>query len=78
MMMVCNIPNLNFVGFNLVIYFKRLKNCLLLHNGCSASRCGLRVTICPSRAAAISSGLVAMIGMSQLGDITTGISDPCR
>jgi hypothetical protein len=47
-------------------------------NGCSASRRGLRVTICPSRAAAIGSGLVDMIGTSRLGDITAGISDPCR
>ena len=47
-------------------------------NGCSASRRGLRVTICPSRAVAIGSGLVAMIGTSRLGDITAGISDPCR
>jgi hypothetical protein len=47
-------------------------------NGCSASRRGLRVTICPSRAVAIGSGLVAMIGTSRFGDITAGISDPCR
>jgi hypothetical protein len=29
-------------------------------------------------AVAIGSGLVAMIGKSWLGDITAGISDPCR
>jgi hypothetical protein len=47
-------------------------------NGCSASRRGLRVTICPSRAVAIGFGPVAMIGTSRLGDITAGISDACR
>jgi hypothetical protein len=51
---------------------------LFPRNGCSASLRGLRVTICPSRAVAIGSGLVAMIGTSRLGDITAGISDPCR
>jgi hypothetical protein len=47
----------------------------------SASRRGLRVTICPShvsRAVTIGSGLVDMIGTSLLGDMTAGISDPCR
>ena len=38
----------------------------------------VRVTICPSRAVTIGSGLVDMIGTSRLGDITAGISDPCR
>ena len=47
-------------------------------NGCSASRRELRVTTCPSRAVTIGSGLVDMIGMSRLGDIIAGISDPCR
>jgi hypothetical protein len=48
------------------------------HNGCSASRHGLRVTICPSRAVTIGSGLVDMICTSRLGDLTAGISDPCK
>jgi hypothetical protein len=48
------------------------------NDGCSANRRGLRDTICPSRAVTIGSGLVAMIGTSRLGDITAGISDPCR
>jgi hypothetical protein len=40
-----------------------------------------RVMVVPrdgAGAVAIGSGLVAMIGTSRLGDITAGISDPCR